>query len=99
MKSFAEALVRMAGRPVVDKTGLTGYYDITLRTALEPIMLGQGMIMPPGPPPTADPVPKAEFAGPSIFTAVQEQLGLKLIADDAPMEFVVIASAEKPSEN
>jgi len=69
------------GRPVVDKTGLTGKYDFTL-----------------------DYVPAAKAAiddsgGPSIFTALQEQLGLKLEPATAPMDVLVIDSVERPTAN
>ena len=72
-----------AGRPVVDKTGLTGKYDMHLD-------MGQ-----PGPPSadgSADP-------GSSIFTVVQEQLGLKLEGVKAPVDVLVIDRAEAPSAN
>jgi uncharacterized protein (TIGR03435 family) len=47
----------------------------------------------------ADPNPTAEFSTPGIFTAIQEQLGLKLIPEEEPREFLVIDHVEKPSEN
>ena len=64
MTILTQALTQLVGRPVIDRTGLTGYYDYTLKWMPEP---GLG---PPGPPVDPD--------APSIFTAVQEQLGLKL---------------------
>ena len=69
-----------------------------------------GAAPPPGatPPPSATlgpgstlagPAPSADPSGPSVFTALKQQLGLKLEADKAPLEHIVIDSAEKPSEN
>ena len=94
---FATVLSQQLGRPVVDKTGITGLYDFRLEFTPE---VGQGGgpfgpagIAPAGPPPAAD------LTGPSIFTAVQEQLGLRLESTRAPVEVIVIDSAEKPTEN
>jgi uncharacterized protein (TIGR03435 family) len=69
-------------RPVIDKTGLTGSYDLKLNWAPDY-----------GGPPAPD------ANGVDIFTAIQEQLGLKLESQKAPIEFLVIDHAEKPSEN
>jgi uncharacterized protein (TIGR03435 family) len=71
-------------RPVLDRTGLTGVYDFTLEW-------GAGEQSSDG---TA-----VNPAGSSIFTAVQEQLGLKLEAQKMATEFFVIDRAEKPAEN
>jgi uncharacterized protein (TIGR03435 family) len=79
-------------RPVVDRTGLPGRYDFTLRwTPDESQFAGLGVQVPP---PSNDP-----NAPPGLFTAIQEQLGLKLDATRAPVEVVVIDRVEKPSEN
>ena len=79
-------------RPVVDKTGLAGRYDFTLRwTPDESQFAGLGVQVPP---PSNDP-----NAPPGLFTAIQEQLGLKLDAARAPTEVLVIDRVEKPSEN
>jgi uncharacterized protein (TIGR03435 family) len=82
----------MDGRPIVDKTGLTGQYDFTLRWTPFDAATGGG------PSPVAavtDPGPQ----WPSLFTALKEQLGLKLTPAKAQIEVIVIDSAEKPSEN
>ncbi|MBV9404614.1 MAG: TIGR03435 family protein, partial [Acidobacteriaceae bacterium] len=77
---FANVLSRMVGRIVVDKTGLTGKYDFTLKWTPDE---AQGSMMPGGRGPAGAapdggaPTP-ADPSGPSIFTALQEQLGLKL---------------------
>jgi uncharacterized protein (TIGR03435 family) len=68
-----------AGRPVVDRTGLTGGYDFTLDYSF-------------GPPPL-DSTPDGK---PSIFTALQEQLGLKLEPAQAPLPVVVVERIERP---
>jgi len=79
-------------RPVVDKSGLAGRYDFTLRwTPDESQFAGLGVQVPP---PSNDP-----NAPPGLFTAIQEQLGLKLDATRAPTEVLVIDRVEKPSEN
>jgi uncharacterized protein (TIGR03435 family) len=83
-KSLAAILSSEAGRMVLDKTGLTGSYDFTLTW-------------------TKDDQPTAANAdgasGPTLFTAVQEQLGLKLESGKGPVDVLVIDSAEKPGEN
>ncbi|HZI78449.1 MAG TPA: TIGR03435 family protein [Vicinamibacterales bacterium] len=79
-------------RPVVDKTGLTGKWDFQLRwTPDESQFASMGARVPP---PTNDP-----NAPPGLFTALPEQLGLKMDPVRAPVEVVVIDKVEKPSEN
>lgn len=92
ISQLVPSLARFLGRTVVDKTGLTGKYDITLHWTPDDMQLAQ--LPPDGPrPPTTD------SGGPSIFTAIQEQLGLKLESQKGPVEMIVIDRAEKPSEN
>jgi uncharacterized protein (TIGR03435 family) len=83
METLAVVLSNMAGRLVVDKTGLTGIYDIELE------------MMQPGPPAEDG----TQDSAPSIFTMVQEQLGLRLEAAKASVETLVIDHVERPSEN
>ena len=79
-------------RLVVDRTGFEGEFDMTLRFTPENIPnFGPG-----GPPPGLAAV---DPNGPSIFTAVQEQLGLKLDSQRGPVEVLVIDGAELPTEN
>ncbi|HXP87207.1 MAG TPA: TIGR03435 family protein [Bryobacteraceae bacterium] len=90
---LANTLSQQLGRPVIDKTGLTATYDFSLTYTPEP---GQGGgFGPPGPdaPPPPDP------NGPSIFTALQEQLGLRLESAKGPVDVLVIDHAEKPDAN
>jgi uncharacterized protein (TIGR03435 family) len=84
-------LTQNLGRPVIDKTGLSGLYDLKLEWT-------PGAEQAPGPFGPGVP-PAADAAGPSIFTALQEQLGLRLESTKGPVEVVVIDGATKPSEN
>jgi uncharacterized protein (TIGR03435 family) len=89
MSQLADRLATILGRTVVDKTGLTGTYDIELTYTPDPDMAHQ---LPPGQPAPGIPAP-------SLFTAMQEQLGLKLQAGKGPVEVIVIDGAEKPTGN
>ena len=94
IENFLQSLSTMLGRTVVNKTGLTGFFDVQLHWAPD-----AGETGPFGPVPGVQPPPPADPAGPSIFTALQEQLGLRLESSKGPVEVVVIDSIEKPSEN
>ena len=90
---LVNVLSQQLGRSVIDKTGLNGKYNFSLTYTPEP---GQGgPFGPPGPdaPPPPDP------NGPSIFTAIQEQLGLRLESTKGPVDMLVIDHAEKPDAN
>jgi len=76
---FAGSLVETLNRPVIDRTDLTGLFDIHLEFA-------------------ADNAPP-DATGASIFTAVQDQLGLKLTSEKGPVEVLVIDHIERPSPN
>jgi uncharacterized protein (TIGR03435 family) len=80
---------------VLDKTGLTGRYDLTLKWTPDQ---NQGM-MPGGPRPSGEDAPPADATGPSLFTAIQEQLGLKLESEKAPLDVLVVQHVERPTEN
>jgi uncharacterized protein (TIGR03435 family) len=81
---FTSSISGQLGRFVVDRTGLTGLWDFELTFTPE----GRG-----GPPGADTPVD----TGPSLFTAVQEQLGLKFEATKGPVEVWVIDSIQKPT--
>jgi uncharacterized protein (TIGR03435 family) len=84
----------MLEQPVVDQTGFgSTRYDFVLRWTPDP---SQGQLG--GPPPSAAPTPDAD-APPDLFTAVQQQLGLKLESTKAPVEVLAIDRVEKPSPN
>jgi uncharacterized protein (TIGR03435 family) len=93
MTQFASSLGMFAGRIVVDKTGLAGGYDFTLNWTPD-----QAANRPPGAPPGPDGAP-VDPNGPSLFTAVQEQLGLKLDSQRGPVKVLVIDRVERPTEN
>lgn len=80
MADFAAKLSLLRGidRPVVDRTGIQGIYDLTLKSAPSAIL---------------------QPDGPSLFTLVEDQLGLKLAPEKAPIEVLIVDHVEKPSEN
>jgi|SRR5580658_2592811 uncharacterized protein (TIGR03435 family) len=95
MSSFIQHMTWWAGRVVVDKTGLTGHYDFELKWTPDS-EFGPGRAV------TGDgnvPLVPAAPAGPSIFTAVEEQLGLKLEPNKAPIPVLVIDHIEEPGPN
>jgi bla regulator protein BlaR1 len=99
---LAHALSGQVGRTVIDKTGLTGNYDFNLHFTPEQMPPRMGPGPGPGPDggrPGADAPPPPDVTGPDIFTAVQEQLGLKLESEKGPVDVIVIDHIDKPSEN
>lgn len=95
LASLANQLSQQLHRTVVDKTGLTGKYDFALQwTDDQSDSMFKGA---DGAPQRAEPAPDA--SGPSIFTALQEQVGLKLQSTKGPVETIVIDHVEMPSEN
>ena len=92
LATVVEFLSRLMARPVVDMTGLSGQYDLTLMFMPE-VMAGISATA------TGDGKPVFSEPGPSLFDAVQE-CGLKLEARKAPMEMLTVVHAEKtPTEN
>jgi uncharacterized protein (TIGR03435 family) len=82
------------GRRVIDKTGLSGKYDFELKwTPTQP------SAAPLSPPLQTPESALAADPGPSIFTALQEQLGLRLESEKGPVEVLVIDRVERPSKN
>jgi len=96
MTQIVNGLARLPGvnRTVVDQTGLAGAYDLDLTWTPDQMPQGRG-----DPPPGAPPLPPIDPNGPSLFTAVQEQLGLKLESTKAPVSVLVIDRAEHPTED
>jgi len=87
--ALVNLLPQFVERQVIDRTGLTGVYDLTLKWTPEAIPSLLGLPQAPLPPEDPD--------VPNIFTAVQEQLGLKLEAGRGPVEVIVIDHIEKPT--
>ena len=92
IQSFGDWLTIKIHRPVLDKTGLTGVYDFTLEW------------MPDAPSPVsssdvANGITLPGVPGASLFTALQEQLGLKLEPGKSPIEVIVIDHVDRPSGN
>ena len=81
---LAEELAKEVGRPVINKTGIAGRYHLTVRWTPD-VAAAAGA--------------SAADAPPSIFTALEEQLGLKLKSGKGPVQVLVIDHAEMPSEN
>ncbi len=92
---LAQFLSEQVGRTVLDKTGLTGKYDFSLQWTPDESLQQRG----PGDGPERDLLPPVDQNGPSIFTALQDQLGLRLESQKAPVEVIVIDSVQKASEN
>jgi uncharacterized protein (TIGR03435 family) len=89
MAALANALRPYVGREVVDRTGLPGEFDFEVEFSPPPTT---------GPPDAGVPAAPLDDAA-SVFTALQEQLGLKLESTRGPVELMVIDSAERPTEN
>jgi uncharacterized protein (TIGR03435 family) len=92
LDEFSKTLRMVVGRPVIDKTGISGRFTLRVEFAREGTELA-GMRL-KGPDPAPDP-----RGVPEIFTALQEQLGLKLESGRGPVDTLVIDHIEKPSEN
>jgi bla regulator protein blaR1 len=95
IEALGHMLSQQVGRTVLDKTGLTGHYDFKFQWTPDD-----------APTPTAKEGDAAETnpnspeeAAPSLFTALQEQLGLKLESQQAPVDVIVIDHIEPPSAN
>jgi uncharacterized protein (TIGR03435 family) len=86
MQDLASSLQSMLGRPVVDSTGLTGSYDIDLQWAAMDLHADEA-------------APTALSEGPSLFTALQEQLGLKLVSRKDKFDVFVVDQINPPSPN
>jgi uncharacterized protein (TIGR03435 family) len=90
MFQFANGLATFVNRTVLDRTELPGNFDLDLTWTPDQ--------MPQRAPGATDPSP-VDSSGPSIFTAVQEQLGLKLESTRGPVDVIVIDHVEHPTEN
>jgi uncharacterized protein (TIGR03435 family) len=84
IKNLINALSKYVQRPIVDKTNLAGKYDFTVKWSSSPANAASSV---------------DSATGPDIFTALPDQLGLKLEAAKGPVEVIVIDHVERPSEN
>jgi uncharacterized protein (TIGR03435 family) len=89
--SILAVLSADTGRPVYDKTGLTGLYDFTLKYTPSKFLMDS--------PSTDDSAPLLAQSAPPIEKAVEEQLGLRLSPTTGNMEFIIIDHAERPAGN
>jgi uncharacterized protein (TIGR03435 family) len=87
---IARVLTTFMDRPVLDKTGLSGVFDFKMDPVRDLLRFGE----PPNPNDVA-----VQTNGPSIFTALEEQLGLRLMSQKSSVEMIVISRAEEPAEN
>ena len=86
MSTFIGQLGYAVGRDVIDKTGLTGKYDLELKWT-------------PDDHPGSETGLTDQDASPNLFTALQEQLGLRLESSKGPVQTLIIDRAEMPSAN
>jgi uncharacterized protein (TIGR03435 family) len=87
--TLADFLSSIMGRPVVDTTGVTGRFDFHIEYKIDQATAGFHS--------ASD--SNSDDTRPTIFTALQEQLGLQLKSDKGPCEYLVADHAERPSEN
>ncbi|MBV8907179.1 MAG: TIGR03435 family protein [Acidobacteriia bacterium] len=99
MTQFAQRLSGRVDRTVFDKTGIGGKFNFHLEFTPDPQMPGQ-QLPPSLRPDPGNPTPLSPSdSGPNLFTALEEQLGLKLQSDKGPVEVLVIDHVERPTEN
>ena len=104
MPALAIGLERIVRRAVVDRTGLPGLFDIDLTYAPEafevpfPAAAGRGIAGGPADS-LAVSAPAGQQAGPALFTALRDQLGLRLESDRAPVDVLVVDSVRQPGDN
>ena len=98
MAMLADQLSTRLWRTVIDKTGMKGYYAFKLEWTPEPNEYGpEALGLPPDT--ASNPPPESGNVGPTIFTALREQLGLRLKSQKGPVEVLIIDRVAKPSEN
>jgi uncharacterized protein (TIGR03435 family) len=88
ISQLCDRLSTLLGRPVVDKTGLTGNFNIAVTWTPDPELERQ-----------ATEAKQPDVSGPSLFTSLQEQLGLKLVAGKGPVEVIVVDAADRSAGN
>ena len=96
ISSLVNQLSTQLGQQVVDRTGLTGAYQYTLQFAPQS---GVFAGLPPKPGDAGSDTVQPDSDEPSLFTALQDQLGLKLVSTKGPIDTIAIDHIEEPSEN
>ncbi len=99
MQQMAQVLAQFTGRTVIDRTGLSGAFDYDLEFAPDPAVRGRGPGGGLSVGPTSESTTPLTPRGVSIFSAVQEQLGLRLDAQRGPVAVVVVDDARRPTES
>ena len=90
LTQLADRLAPLVGRAVIDQTGLTGNFDFDLEWTPDNVRVA--------PAPNDGPrIPPVNPDGPSLFTALREQLGLRLRSTRGPVEVLVIDSVSQPT--
>ena len=87
MGEFARALAPQVNRFVLDRTGITGFFDFDVQFTPDQIVSA----------PLSAPLPPVDPDGPSLFTALQEQLGIRLNATRGRVEVLVIDAISRPT--
>jgi uncharacterized protein (TIGR03435 family) len=94
IQDLIRTLTAMLGRTIVDKTGYTDKFDLNIEFSLDQSLAGLAAAPPSGGLPVV-----ADSMTPSVFTALQEQSGLRLESSKGPVEVIVIDHLEKPRAN
>ena len=96
MAEFAQLFAVRLDHPVIDKTGIRGQFDFHLEFDREEMagLRQQGTARD-----SESPMQATDPGGPSLFAAIQEQLGLKLVPEKGRVEFLVVDRVEKPTDN
>lgn len=99
LDDLARALGNDLDRTVINNTGIAGKFDYRLEFSADETTSGLNRLRGPDGPVVQPTSPSDPAGGLSIFTAIQQQLGLKLESAKGPREFLVVDHAEKPTEN
>jgi uncharacterized protein (TIGR03435 family) len=94
LSMFAGLLGLILDRPVIDKTGITNYFEIRLKFSPDDSAASRLATADPG-----SPAAVSSPDAPGIFQAIQEQLGLRLVPAKGPVNVLLIDHIERPSEN
>jgi uncharacterized protein (TIGR03435 family) len=88
LSQLTETFSWLLGRPVVDRTGLTGNFDYELEWTPDEVQVRSD-----------ESAPSTDSSNPALSSALQQQLGLRLIEKKEPVEILIVEQAQKPSDN